>query len=90
MRPQICELGRIYPNPFNPATTIPYRLLETAQVNISILSLQGEWIATLADGNQDAGNYDLTWSPQNLSSGIYLARIEAGGMIAVNQVVFIK
>ena len=46
-----------YPNPFNPETWIPYQLSEPAEVSVSIYSVNGSLIRTLALGHQSAGVY---------------------------------
>ena len=46
-----------YPNPFNPETWIPYQLSEPAEVTVSIYSVNGSLIRTLALGHQSAGVY---------------------------------
>ena len=44
-----------YPNPFNPETWIPYQLSEPSEVTVSIYSVNGSLIRTLALGHQAAG-----------------------------------
>ena len=48
-----------YPNPFNPETWIPYQLAEPAAVSISIHTVDGKLVRTLALGNQPAGIYQI-------------------------------
>ena len=46
-----------YPNPFNPETWIPYQLAKPADVTMSIYSVDGRLVRTLALGYQSAGVY---------------------------------
>lgn len=73
----------VYPNPFNPATVLSYRLGIDTGVLLQIFSLRGEHIATLVDAFNEAGDYHVTWNGRNdagrpVPSGTYLCRIEAG------------
>jgi hypothetical protein len=63
------------PNPFNPTTTVGYRLRERGRVRMEVYSVLGELVEVLADGWQEAGDFRLTFSAGNRASGIYLARL---------------
>lgn len=77
--PQEYLLYNNYPNPFNPATTISYSLPENARVKIEIFNILGQKVATLVDDVKHAGSYKLTWSAQNISSGVYFCKLKAEG-----------
>ncbi|MCX6150806.1 MAG: hypothetical protein NTX22_09800 [Ignavibacteriales bacterium] len=66
-----------YPNPFNPSTTIKYALPNESKVVLYIYNIFGEQVAELVNEIQPAGYYNKKWSAENLSSGIYLVRINA-------------
>lgn len=73
-----------YPNPFNPSTTIPYRLPEAANVVLKIYNLLGEEVVTLVNRQQPAGHYQIQWDGRDyqgkpLSSGMYIYRLRASG-----------
>ena len=59
--PEGFVLGANYPNPFNPATIIPYRLAATAQVRLEVFNALGQRMAVLVDGEQAAGTYQAQW-----------------------------
>ncbi len=67
-------LDAAYPNPFNPQTTVPFRLPEAAEVHIEVFDVTGRRVALLADGPYEAGAYSVTFDAGRLSSGIYLVR----------------
>jgi hypothetical protein len=69
----------IYPNPFNAATAISYTLPEQGDVSISIYNLLGQRVATIFEGTQEAGEHTITWDARDFPSGVYFARLEAGG-----------
>ena len=75
-QPKRFHLYQNYPNPFNPRTTIKYDLPIMNFVEISIYNLLGQKISTLVSEEQLPGHYEVKFDGQNLSSGIYLCRIE--------------
>ena len=84
-----------YPNPFNPFTTISYDLSEEGYVVLSIYNMRGEKVATLMQGNQEAGSYQMNWDGINqngeiVSSGIYFLRIASGSYCKTSKMVFIR
>ena len=52
---------------------------EAAKVKVSVYNTLGQVVATLIDGNQEAGYHSITWDAGDLSSGVYFYRITAGG-----------
>ncbi len=83
-------LHQNYPNPFNPSTTISYGLKKTGQVKLDIYNILGEKVASLVDGVQQAGSYQLVWTPQNLASGVYLYRLEAEAFVQTKKLILIR
>jgi hypothetical protein len=73
--------GQNFPNPFNPTTTIAYRLNMAAHVRLSIYDISGREIIRLIDQYQYAGEYNVKWNTnsnngQPLASGMYIARLD--------------
>jgi hypothetical protein len=71
----------IYPNPFNPSTTILFRLEEAAEVKADIYHPNGQWVSTLMAEEMGAGSHRLSWTARSeigepLASGLFLVRIE--------------
>ena len=78
-------LGQSYPNPFNPAATIPYELTALAHVRLEIFNLLGQPVSTLLDGAQAAGVYRAFWdgtdeSGRAMAAGVYLYRLTVDGV----------
>jgi hypothetical protein len=66
-----------YPNPFNPSTTIKYSLGKAGRVNITIYNALGEFITELKNEFQTAGNHEVNFTANNLSSGTYFYTLTA-------------
>lgn len=69
------ELLQNYPNPFNPSTTISYSLSERQNVTLKIYNSLAQEVATLSEGEMDAGKHRVEWNGDRFSSGIYFCRI---------------
>lgn len=84
------SLAQNYPNPFNPTTQIRYSIPKTAQVSLVVYDGLGKEIKTLFNGEQQAGNYQVAFSGENLSSGIYFANIKSEGFIKTIKMLLIR
>ena len=83
------------PNPFNPSAVIGYRIPEAGSVRLVIYNLLGQEVRVLVDGDMEAGSFTATWDGKDemgrqVSSGIYLYRIQAGGFLASRRMMFLK
>ncbi len=73
-----------FPNPFNPATTIRYRLPRASRVSLGIYDLEGRLLRRLESGAmRNAGEHGIEWDGRSdrgrlQPSGIYFARLRAG------------
>lgn len=75
-KPEYYWLGQNFPNPFNPVTTISYTLPAGDFVTIKIFNIQGQIIKTLVNEIQDAGYYEINFDGSELTSGVYIYRME--------------
>jgi len=55
-----------------------YRLATTGDVKMAVYDVGGRLVATLASGEQGAGEHVLDWSSRGLPRGIYLVNLRAG------------
>jgi len=83
------------PNPFNPETKISYYLSEGCEVKLIIYNILGRRVKTLFEGHQNAGMNTLVWDGKNdqgeqLSSGIYFYRLQAGEFIQTKKMNLLK
>jgi choice-of-anchor B domain-containing protein len=88
--PSLYSLMQNYPNPFNPSTQIRYSIANSEFVNLSIFNSLGEKISELVNENKPAGEYRVTFDADNLSSGIYIARITAGSFTQLIKMALLK
>ena len=88
--PNSFALYNNYPNPFNPTTTINYQLPEKGHVALIIYNLLGEEIVKLVNEHKDAGYHTFQFNANDLSSGMYLYRIQAGEFSDVKKMLLIK
>jgi PKD repeat protein len=89
------QLYSNYPNPFNSATTIQFRLPKNADVSIQIFNLTGELVRTISQGNKEAGFYSVVWdgtdnSGSRVSSGVYCFKMVAGSFSEAKKLILVK
>jgi len=83
------ELGN-YPNPFNPRTTIQYRLSNAEHVSLDVYSLNGRKVAQLVNAVQAAGSHSVVWDASDMPSGIYLYKLSAGDFSKIERMILVK
>lgn len=83
-------VGQNYPNPFNPSTNIQYGVPKRAFVTVKVFNLLGQEVATLFNGVREAGTYTISFNASNLSSGVYLYRVQAGSSVETKRMVLMK
>jgi len=76
--PQDFNLNQNYPNPFNPSTKIEYSIPEASFVQLKVYDILGNEVVTLVSEEQSAGSYRADFSGNGLSSGMYIAKLQAG------------
>jgi hypothetical protein len=79
-----------YPNPFNPSTTISYQLPEAEFVTVKIFDTIGNEVKTIVKENKSAGVHEVNFDASQLSSGIYLYRIDAGTFHQSKKMLLVK
>jgi len=79
VQPRNFELLQNYPNPFNPTTVIEFTLPTDGHVLLKVYDVLGRHIATLVDGQKDAGVYRVTFNGSQFASGVYFYRLTAVG-----------
>ena len=84
-----------FPNPFNPTTTISYKLPKDSHVKVTIYDMMGRLVKNLISGYHISGYRTIKWDATNnkgesVSAGMYLYVVDAGEFKQVRKMLFIK
>jgi len=94
--PQQMRLGSNYPNPFNPATILPFVVSAPAQrVQLAIYNSAGQLVRELLNNKMSPGAYEIRWDGRDaggspVSSGVYLYRLQTEGAVQVRRMTLLK
>ena len=93
--PKVCSLEQNIPNPFNPSTSIGYRLPEAGRVKLVVYNVLGQVVRVLVDDVHDAGFYTVVWDGKDnmgrgVASGVYGYRMTSGDFTYWRKMVFLK
>ncbi|MGE5498547.1 MAG: T9SS type A sorting domain-containing protein, partial [Syntrophothermus sp.] len=83
-------LEQNYPNPFNPSTTIKFTLPENANVSLKIYDMLGKEVASLVNGEMQAGSHEVSFNANNLATGMYVYEIKAGNFTQNKKMMLMK
>lgn len=83
-------LLQIYPNPFNPSTTIGFRIAETAWVRLDVCDPLGRVAAILVNELKTPGAYLATFDASGLSTGAYFCRLIAGTSVHTRRMLLLR
>jgi hypothetical protein len=84
------DLAQNYPNPFNPSTSIKYSVPESGNIRLSVFNIVGEEVAVLVDGFSQAGFYEVTFDASNLSTGVYLYKLQSANSVQTKKMMLLK
>lgn len=84
------ELFQNYPNPFNPSTVIGFQLPVDSDVNLTIYDVMGRQVSVLMNSRMPQGRHQATFDGSNLSSGVYLVRLQAGNQVRTIRMMLMK
>jgi endoglucanase len=84
------QLEQNFPNPFNPVTSIRYRVGTHGQVSLSVFDLLGKKITTLVEEIQSPGSYCVLFDGNELPSGTYIYNMTAGAVRESRKMTLIK
>lgn len=90
--PHEFALYQNYPNPFNPTTNLRFTISDLQFVELKVYDILGNEIATLVNEEKLPGKYDVKFDAglYNLSSGVYIYRLNAGNFIQRNKMLLLK
>lgn len=84
------RLEQNYPNPFNPSTVIGFQLAVAGEARLTVYDILGRQVAVLVNGTMSAGAHSVNFDASNLTSGVYMYKLEAGGMSQVRRMTLVK
>lgn len=84
-----------HPNPFNPTTTISFRLSEPGRVQLSLYTIGGQNVRNLVSSSLEAGLHSVVWDGCDrhglpLPSGAYLSQLVMDGYVAAGKMVLVR
>ncbi len=85
----------VFPNPFNPRTTIRFKLPEGGHARLDLFDVAGRFVCTLVDAELTSGDHDVAWDGRDaggrdVGSGSYLARLTSGGRVETTRLTLVR
>jgi hypothetical protein len=84
------SLEQNYPNPFNPSTSIKFGIPERTQITLDVFNILGEKVIQLINGEYAAGNYEVKFNAENISSGVYLYQLKTPNYTLSRKMLLLK
>jgi photosystem II stability/assembly factor-like uncharacterized protein len=88
--PMECTLSQNYPNPFNHSTLIRYSIPAMEHVDLTVYDVLGQKVLTLVHERQAAGDHQVEFNGQELSTGVYCCRLRAGDSVKMFKMIILK
>jgi photosystem II stability/assembly factor-like uncharacterized protein len=84
------KLYQNYPNPFNPTTKLSFVIGHSSFVTLKVYDVLGKQVATLVNEEKSSGKYSVNFNANNLASGIYFYKIDAGNFTKTMKMILMK
>jgi len=88
--PEDFFLSQGYPNPFNPAARIQFRVARRQPIRLSVCDITGREIATLLERPVDPGSYNVTFDGSGLASGVYFCRLVSPSNAQTRKLILVR
>ncbi len=89
--PSTFSLNSIYPNPFNPSTTISFALPSEQLVTLKVFDANGRAVKSLLSGAfMPAGNHEISFDGHGLPAGNYNVHLQAGDSFEMRGMSLVK
>ncbi|MBX2992673.1 MAG: T9SS type A sorting domain-containing protein [Bacteroidetes bacterium] len=88
--PVAFRLDENYPNPFNPSTTIKFRIPVSGHVTLKVYDLLGREVQVLVNELLEAGSFETKFDALNLASGVYFYRLQSGNFVSLRKMLLTK
>jgi len=87
---ELYSLKQNFPNPFNPSTIISYQIQTQSKVILKVFDALGREVATLVNSLEQPGYKSVNFNANNLESGVYYYRLQAGNFIETKKLVLLR
>ncbi|MFA4839941.1 MAG: T9SS type A sorting domain-containing protein, partial [Candidatus Neomarinimicrobiota bacterium] len=84
------DLGQNFPNPFNSTTLIRFAIPKAGVVRLTVYDLFGREVKSLVDSWQSAGNHRISFTVDNLPTGVYFYKLQVGDFSRTKKMILIK
>lgn len=84
------ELGQNFPNPFNSTTLIRFSIPNAGIVRLTVYDLFGREVKSLVNCWQTAGNHRVSFTADNLPTGVYFYKLQAGDYSRTKKMILMK
>jgi type IX secretion system substrate protein len=88
--PAVTSLSSIYPNPFNPETTVAFDLAISGKVDLAVYNIKGQKVAELVNETLSAGEHQIVWQAAGKSSGVYFIKLSTESVNQTRKVILMK
>lgn len=89
-KPSQFALNPAYPNPFNPSTTLSWKLESASEMTLRVMDIRGREVARLVEGSSGPGQFSMSWDASALSSGVYFIQLNTPTESAIQKVMLLK
>ncbi len=84
------KLNQNFPNPFNPSTVISFNLPQSGNATLTVYNVLGQQVATLVNGQLNAGTHSVNFDASRLASGVYIYELRAGSFVQQKRMMLVK
>lgn len=88
--PLTLALEPVFPNPFNSRTTVVFTLTQEGPARLSLWDIAGRQVRELELGRLSAGRHTAAFDGRDLTSGVYLLRLETAAGSAAQKMLLLK
>ena len=83
---------KIFPNPFNPVTTIRFDIPAETQhpISLQVYDISGRMVKTLVNKKLKPGQHEIQWNASQHSSGVYFLRMETALFSKKQKMILLK
>ena len=84
------KLYQNFPNPFNPVTKLSYKIDVKGHVTLRVYNLVGQVVRVMVNEVQEPGKYEVEFDASDLSTGVYLYKLQINDFTSVKRMTLLK